>query len=402
MPRSFGASRDLTHETRGILPAFGDIPVGRRRAVAARHGGLLGTVVLPALVAAGILASGGTPRGQQQEQQQPSPRDNEGFRFRSGVELINVTATVTDASGRFVPNLGQQDFIVEEDGVPQQVTHFSNDRVPVSLGIALDTSGSMAGERIRAAKEALDRFLYDLLASDDEIFLYRFSDQPELLQSWTTDRDRLRRALGGVMARGGTALYDTVADAVPLAHSGTRRKKALLVISDGNDTNSTTSPAELKSLVRESEVLVYAIGIDAPGETWSGRQRQPRMPVPVPFPMPGRRPPPTWPGYPPPGYPGGSGTGGGGGRGQIRIGGERANIYALRELTDDSGGRTEVIRSARDLDPATTSIADELSKQYYLAYPSPQLRDGRWHAIDVSVRNPAYRVRARRGYMATR
>jgi Ca-activated chloride channel homolog len=356
--------------------------------------------LIPVLVAAGFFASTGRPRGQQQGQTPPG--ENEGFRFRSGVELINVTATVTDSSGRFVPNLRQQDFTVDEDGVPQQITHFSNDRVPVSLGIALDTSGSMAGERIRAAKEALDRFLYDLLDDDDEIFLYRFSDQPELVESWTTNRDRLRRALGGVMPRGGTALYDTVADAVPLAQTGSRRKKALLVISDGNDTSSSTQASELKPLVRESEVLVYAIGIDAPSETWSGRSRQPRMPVPIPFPIPGRRPPPTWPGYPPPGYPGGSGTGGSGGRGRIQIGGERANISALRELTDDSGGRTEVIRTASDLDPATASIADELSKQYYLAYPSPQLKDGRWHSIEVRAGNPSYRVRARRGYIATK
>ena len=82
-------------------------------------------------------------------------------------------------------------------------------------------------------------------------------------------------------------------------------------------------------------------------------------------------------------------------------GNDRANIAALRELTDDSGGRTEVIRSTGDLDPATASIADELSKQYYLAYPSPQLRDGRWHTIQVRVKPGNYRVRARRGYIAT-
>jgi VWFA-related protein len=343
------------------------------------------------------MAAGAVTVASQQREPQQS---GEGFRFKSGVELINVTATVTDATGRFVPGLRQEDFVVYEDGVPQQITHFDSDRVPVSLGIALDTSGSMAGERIRAAREALDRFLYDLLAADDEIFLYRFSEQPDLVQRWTTDRDRLSRALGGIMPRGGTALYDTVAEAVPLAQTGSLRKKALLIISDGNDTNSSTRPDELKSLVRETEVLVYAIGIDAPAESsWTGRgPRQPRMPVPVPFPIPGRRPP-TWPGNPP-GYP--PGGGGGGGGGMVRIGGDRANIAALRELTDDSGGRTEVIRSTRDLDPATASIADELSKQYYLAYPSPQLRDGKWHTIDVKLRQGNYRVRARHGYIATR
>ena len=123
--------------------------------------------------------------------QQPPPQNPEpGFRFKSGVELINVTASVSDASGRFVPGLRKEDFVVYEDGQAQAVTHFSAERVPVSLGIALDTSGSMAGERIQAAQSALDRFLYDLLAADDEIFLYRFSDRPDLVQGWTTDRQR--------------------------------------------------------------------------------------------------------------------------------------------------------------------------------------------------------------------
>jgi Mg-chelatase subunit ChlD len=107
---------------------------------------------------------------------QQSPADQgDSFRFKSGVELINVTATVTDASGRFVPGLRREDFVVYEDGEPQTVTHFSAERVPVSLGIVIDTSGSMQGEKMSAARSALDRFLYELLDRDDEIFVYRFS-----------------------------------------------------------------------------------------------------------------------------------------------------------------------------------------------------------------------------------
>jgi hypothetical protein len=80
---------------------------------------------------------------------------------------------------------------------------------------------------------------------------------------------------------------------------------------------------------------------------------------------------------------------------------ERVNVAALRDITDDSGGRTEIIRDARDLDPATAGIADELSRQYYLGYTAPGSKDGRWHSIRVVVRNPAYHVRARRGYIAS-
>jgi Ca-activated chloride channel family protein len=187
------------------------------------------------------------------------------------VELVNVTVTVTDERGRFVSGLKADDFEVYENGERQRVTQFEAERVPVSLGIALDTSGSMIGDKILAARRALDRFLFDLLGPTDEVFLYRFDSRPDLVQAWTTDRQAVSRALGAVKPVGGTALYDTLAAAVPLAQRGTQRKKAIVIISDGNDTSSRTSVAEVRQLIRESEVLVYAIGIDASGET--GRDR---------------------------------------------------------------------------------------------------------------------------------
>ncbi len=119
--------------------------------------------------------------------------------------------------------------------------------------------------------------------------------------------------------------------------------------------------------------------------------------------MPGsgrRQPPPQWPGQPggggsyPPSYPGGIPQ-------QPSAGNERVNAYALRELTDDSGGRTELVRDGSDLGPATAGIADELSRQYSLGYAPAVEKDGRWHTIRVEVRNSNYRVRARRGYIAT-
>ena len=346
-----------------------------------------------AAVAAALVAA--SLHGQQAETPRPSGQDD-GFRFRSGVELINVTATVSDSTGRFVSGLRQEDFQVYEDGQPVDVTHFNAERVPVSLGIAFDTSGSMAGDKMREALSALDRFLYDLLDRQDEIFLYRFSNYPTLLQDWTTDRQLLSRALSRITPAGGTAMYDAVADAIPVAQKGQNRKKALLVISDGNDTASRVDIRELKQIIRESEVLVYAIGIDGESEPTYRTMplpppRPPRLPIPFPFP-PGR---------------GGRGRfpqivlpGGGQGSWQRGRYDDRVNVAALRDMTDDSGGRTEIVREARDLNPATTSIADELSKQYYLGYPSPGKKDGRWHSIRVEVSNRSYRVRARRGYLA--
>ncbi|HJZ71822.1 MAG TPA: hypothetical protein VKE51_08775, partial [Vicinamibacterales bacterium] len=172
-----------------------------------------------------------------------------------------------------------------------------------------------------------------------------------------------------------------------------------LVISDGNDTASATGIREVKARIRESEVLVYAIGIDGEGES-AGRPptMPPRQPFPMPFPFPGGRGgrrPGTFP-------PGGGGSGGSGGWGGRRSNpDDRVNVSALRDMTDDSGGRTEIIRDTRDLDPSTANIADELSKQYYLGYQASGTKDGRWHSIRVEVKNHSYRVRARRGYVAS-
>ena len=327
----------------------------------------------------------------------------QGFAFRSAVELINVTVTVTDEHGRFVPNLTADDFELYEDGKRQTIAQFDSERVPVSLGIALDTSGSMLGEKIAAAQAALNRFLFELLGEQDEVFLYRFDGRPTLVQSWTDDRGELARALGSVKPNGGTAMYDTVAEAVPLAQNGSRRKKALVVISDGNDTSSHTTITELRERIRQSEVLVYAIGIDASGEgsrTSTSRpaarptSSAPPRSVPSPSPFPGRKPPPQKASSPRPASPPPPS------RTTTSSSIDRVNPDALRQMTDDSGGRTELIVSARDLDPATAGIADELSRQYFLGYTSTLPKDGRWHTIEVRVRKGNYTIRARRGFIA--
>ena len=312
----------------------------------------------------------------------------ESFRFRSGVELINVTATVTNDDGRFVSGLRKEDFTVYEDGERQEVTHFSNERVPVSLGIALDASGSMTPDKMAAARAAIDRLIYDLLDEDDELFFIEFANNPRLVQDWTTDRRALSRAVARVAPAGGTAIYDAVASALPIASAGKHPKKALLVISDGNDTNSATHVSDLRQMIRESEVLVYALGVD--GTTAPVRNGPTiQLPIPLPFPIPGRRPGTT---IPPPIIGGGT---------RARATADRVNAEALRQITDDSGGRTEIVRGFGDLDGATTRIADELSKQYYLGYASTRDKDGRWHTIRVEVRDRGLAVRARRGYIAS-
>ncbi|MPZ18195.1 MAG: VWA domain-containing protein [Luteitalea sp.] len=323
-------------------------------------------------------------------QQEPDER----FRFRSGVELINVTATVTDGDGRFVSGLRKEDFTVFEDDEAQTITHFSAERVPVSLGLVVDTSNSMAGEKIVAARRALARFL-ERLGPDDEVFISIFGDQVEELHDWSRDRASLREALRQLRPQGGTALYDGVSDAVEKAQSGRNRKKAVVVLSDGNDTTSHTSVGDLKTLIQQSEVLVYAIGIEGNGGSsftlmGGGGGGQQFPPIGRPFPVPGGRP--QWPPTRrPPTMP----------RGRVMRGDYGLNVRALREFADQTGGRTEIVSEFDDIDPAVASIADELSRQYLLAYAPPRSeKDGKWHTIRVEVDKRGHTVRARRGYLA--
>ena len=180
-----------------------------RNIMIARH-----ATTVVALVAALVI----TTNGQE-------PQDREVFRFRTGVELINVTATVTDVNGRFVSGLRKEDFQLFEDGQEQTITHFNAERVPVSLGLVVDTSGSMEGEKWVAARQALNRFLFQLLDRDDEVFLYRFDNQPELIEGWTTDRERIATGLARIRPRGATSLYDAVAAARPTRANGTASKE---------------------------------------------------------------------------------------------------------------------------------------------------------------------------------
>jgi VWFA-related protein len=329
---------------------------------------------------------------------QTSSQGDDGVRFKSGVELVNVTATVSDDTGHFVSGLTKDDFTIFEDGQQQEITNFSNEHVPVSLGILLDTSGSMTPEKMSSARSAIDRFIYELLDKNDELFFMQFASVPDLLQGWTYDRRAISRAVGQVSAAGGTAMYDAIARALPIAADGRNQKKAILVISDGNDTNSRTSVSELRNMIRESEVMVYALGVD--GNDVSTYTQQPRQPSSPRFPIPiprgrGRFPGGRFPFAPQIGFPPLGGVWG-------RTGGdEHVNESALRAITDDTGGRTEIVRGFGDLDAATAHIADELSKQYYLGYNNAGKKDGKWHAIRVDVKDRHLHVRARKGYVAS-
>ena len=251
----------------------------------------------------------------------------------------------------------------------------------------------MAGDKIERARASIERLLDQLDDPEDEVFLYGFASDVRLIQDWTSNADAVNDGLRRVDAVGGTSMYDAVVQSVRKGQDGRNRKKAVVLISDGNDTSSRHGLRDARRVVRDSEVLVYAIGIDGSGDP-TIRTRPPTFPptpIPFPFPIPNRgRPGTRWPGLSqfPPTI----------GRPAAR---DRLNAQALRDITDDSGGRTEVVRSPRDLSPATASIADELSQRSSLGYTSPGSRDGRWHSIRVEVRDRSVQVRARRGYTAS-
>jgi VWFA-related protein len=321
--------------------------------------------------------------------QEPVPAP--GAVFRSGVDLVRVTATVTDRDGRFVTGLRKEDFTIFEDGVRQEIAQFASERAPVSLGILLDTSGSMSPEKMTAARDAIDRFINNLLDREDELFFVEFADEVTLGQNWTRDRQLISRAVRDTRAVGNTSLFDAIATAVPKAETGQHRKKALLVISDGNDSHSTTKLDELQRIIRDSEVLVYALGIDA-AEREEPTRRQPRTPQ-SPFPPGPRFPGIELPRFPIPSTPPIADT-------FPRPRGERVDGDTLRKITDDTGGLTEIVRGPAGLPRATARIADELRRQYDLGYASTRDKDGKWHIIRVEVPRRGVIVRARTGYMA--
>jgi VWFA-related protein len=211
----------------------------------------------------------------------------------------------------------------------------------------------MFGRRIEDARKAVDRFLFDLLDPADEFFLMAFNHKPRALTGWTRAQADVQRALGALRPSGGTAIYDAIVEAMPLVDARARARGALLVISDGADTASTATLRDVRSVLLRSDAFIYAIAIDSP------------EPQPI---------------------------------------NTRVNAQALREITAESGGRTEIVRTSADLVEATARIAEELNSQYVLGYTSPRGADNQFHSIRVKIHGPGgaeYRVRARNGYIAT-
>jgi Ca-activated chloride channel family protein len=187
------------------------------------------------------------------------------------VDLVVVTATVTDPQNRYVTGLEQEHFTVMEDKIEQKIEYFSAEDVPLSVGIVFDVSGSMK-DKLSIARDAAVTFL-KTGNPDDEYFLVAFANKPEVVEDFTTDISRLQKQLIFAPAKGMTALYDSVYVGLEKLKDGTNSKKALLLITDGEDNRSRYTFSNVKEFVKEQDVQIYSIGIvnDWNSQLGSGR-----------------------------------------------------------------------------------------------------------------------------------
>jgi Ca-activated chloride channel homolog len=287
--------------------------------------------------------------------------------FKAGVTLITVVATVVDAKGRTVPNLTVDDFIVEENGRPQTITHLAPAAdLPISIGVIIDASGSMQS-KIRTAQRAVDRF-FSVIHKDDEVFLMTFAMRASLIADFTSDRTTLRNALmTGVNVSGGTALYDSLYQALQKVKQGRYQKKAVLLVTDGEDQHSLTRFDKALQDIREAEMLVYSIGIkgapvfDLGTDPLSGNSRS------------------------------------------SPLNNTTVDMKVLNRFGEASGGRAWEISEAafgRNMDAVLDTIAAELRSQYSIGYyPNRPAKDGKWHSVGIRMKNPDYVARARKEYL---
>ena len=268
--------------------------------------------------------------------------------FRVNVQNVYIPVAVSDSLGRYVTGLRKEHFHVYEDKVEQDIIYFNQQEAPISVGIILDVSASMKdNNNIQKARNAITRFLQSE-HPEDEAFLITFNERASLAQRFTDQISTLRSALALKKPGGSTALYDAVYMGLDQIRRGRNEKKALVLISDGEDNSSRYSPAEVREFARESDVQVYGIGE------------------------------------------------------QGKLGYGSAEIQHIVSLT---GGRTFFPNSFNDLDYYIDLVHAELRNQYLVGYsPKNQSDDGKWRKITVRLEAPPglpkLVVRAREGYYA--
>ncbi len=270
------------------------------------------------------------------------------------VNIVLVNVTVADPLNRLVTGLEKEHFQVFEDKAEQKILHFSNEDVPVSLGLVFDCSGSMSNKMDKSRAAALQFF--KTANPQDEFFLIDFSDQPRLMSDFTTSIEEIQNRLVFTQAKGRTSLLDAVYMAINHMRHARHQKKAILVISDGGDNHSRYTENEIKSLVKEADVQIYAIGIFNP----YGSRSTPE---------------------------------------------EMAGPTLLTEMSETTGGRQFPVDNLNELPDVAGKIGMELRNQYVLGYTSNNpAKDGKWRRIRVKLIPPRglppMHVYAKTGYYA--
>lgn len=276
-----------------------------------------------------------------------------GPQIRASVDLVLVPVSVTDGMQRLVTGLDQENFQVFEGKKSLPIKHFSSEDAPISVGILVDSSGSMKNKMDRV-QEAVNQFC-EASNPGDEFFMITFSDEPNLASDFTSVPEDLERELLFEHPKGQTSLLDAIYMGIGKMRQAKYAKKALLIVSDGGDNHSRYGEREVKAAVKESDVMVYAIG--------------------------------TFDRY-------------------VPTAEEMLGPALLASVAETTGGRAFVLEDPREMPKVAHRIGVELRTQYVLAYhPEHTPHDGKWHKISVKLKLPKQlaflRVRAKTGYYAS-
>jgi len=279
--------------------------------------------------------------------------------LKVSVDLVNVQFSVTDRRGRFVPGLTAQDFKLEEDGRRQEIRNFARENeLPLTLALLIDTSPSVAPV-LEEEKATAGAFLESILRDKDLALVIGFDRSVTLLQDYTDNLRLLKQSIDELEIGGGTSIYDAVYLASGEKLKDEAGRKAIILISDGEDTTSKVKLTEALMAAHKSNAVVYAISNSPGGGFFS---------------------------------PGG-----------ISVGRRGGDLGTLRKFSEETGGSTFVINNEHGFKKIFDQIAEELRSQYSLGYVSLNTaRDGKYRQIKITARQSGYTVKARRGYYAPR
>jgi Ca-activated chloride channel homolog len=275
------------------------------------------------------------PRAKPVERVDPGPKAN----IRIDSTLVLIPVTVTDPMNRFVTGLEKENFKIFEDKKEQPITQFSSDDAPLSIGVIFDCSGSM-GHKIEKSRLAVTQF-FKTANPEDEFFLVQFNDSADLIQPFTRNLEEIQNRLTFTQSKGRTALLDAIYLGLHEMKRGKNARKALLVISDGGDNSSRYTETEIRNLVKEADVQIYAIGIYEPV---ASRGRTPE---------------------------------------------EASGQGLLTEIAEVTGGRQYPVDNINELPDIAGKIGVELRNQYVLGYtPLNQDHDGKYRRVQVKLVQP--------------